>query len=801
MYFIYGKYYPSFNPEQSLNILTDMLPITLGQPLPLDALLACTERFITRLEERSFLPQVDEILRKEIRQLCHPQALRFKLEHELGNDPFSLRRFHLSQPQFESWRPLGVVLHITPANATLLPFLAIIESLLVGNINWLRTSTSEQGVTFTLLQAFIECDETHTLANYIAILPVAINSLPLLMKHVNGVSAWGGDNTLTTIRNQLSPNCRWIPWGHRISFAWITQNTINDKQLDELADEVCRFNQQACSSPQIIFVDTESLPALIKIGHRLAQAMHRRCHHWLFQQPDAKSAADITATNAFNELDRVFTDAQNRCWKGENWRIWLKNTVELEPSPLYRTLLLRPLPRHKLIETLRPWRAYLQTCALIATTNETANLSQLLLTAGVNRITTPASMHSGYNGEPHDGVFALNQLVRRVSVTLDAKNLSGLATLNLPPQAPSLLIEQPIMDKSLFTENAIQPSAKLFFRSGGSCGTPKLSGFTYRDYHLQMQAAADGMYAAGLDPVNDKVLNLMYSGNLYGGLLSFFTILDKADVIHLPMGGPKNTNYDEIVKMIESQQVNTLLGMPSTLSLLFQQQESRLRRYGGIRKLLTGGESMSHAQREFLHSFNIEIIRSALYGSIDAGTLGHSCKASRDGVFHLMADIQWLEIVEIQNDTPVKFGEIGRLIFTSRNREGHRVIRYDIGDLGRWVKGPCACGALTPRFELLGRHDNLTRIGTAFIPMQQLALLAETPVQFILDHNPHSRSERIRILTDGDATEVKKRVKNYPLLLMILDAALLEIEVISRPLIEFERHPHSGKTPLVIDKR
>ena len=56
-------------------------------------------------------------------------------------------------------------------------------------------------------------------------------------------------------------------------------------------------------------------------------------------------------------------------------------------------------------------------------------------------------------------------------------------------------------------------------------------------------------------------------------------------------------------------------------------------------------------------------------------------------------------------------------------------------------------------------------------------------------------------MTDGDATEVKNRVKSYPLLLMILDAALLEIEVISRPLIEFERHPHSGKTPLVIDKR
>ncbi|WP_272533888.1 acyl-CoA reductase [Providencia sp. PROV212] len=801
MFLIYGKHYPDFNPNQSLSLLTEMLPSTLGQPLPLEALLTCAERFITRLKDPNFLPKIDEVLRNEIKQFCHPTALRFKLEHELGRSPFSLRRPHLSQPHFESWRPLGVVLHITPANATSLPFLAIIESLLVGNINWLRTSSRQQGITFELLHAFLACDETHVLKNYVAILPVAIENLPQLIKQVDGVSAWGADKTLTSIKEQLSPNCRWLPWGHKISFSWLIPNGITDKNLDQLADEVCRFNQLSCSSPQSIFVDTESLPTLIDVGNNLAQAMHRRCHYWPFQQPDITSAADITTANAFNELDNVFADAQNLCWSGDNWRIWLKNTIEFEPSPLYRTLLLRPLPRHKLIETLRPWRTYLQTCALISTTNDTANLSQQLLAAGVNRITTPGCIHSGYNGEPHDGVFALNRLTRRVSVTLDENSLSGLATLDLPLEEPNLLTEQPIMDKLSFTENTIQPSAKLFFRSGGSTGTPKLSGFTYRDYHLQMQAAADGIFAAGLDPANDNVLNLLYSGNLYGSLLSFFTILDKANVTHLPMGGPKNDDYGEIAEMIVSQQVNTLIGMPSTLSQLFTQQAVPLRRYGGIRKILTGGEPISPAQRDFWHSFGIQTIRSALYGSTDAGTLGHACKASKDGIFHLMADIQWLEIVEITSDIPVKSGEVGRLLFTSRNRDGHRVTRYDIGDLGRWVKGACPCGALTPRFELLDRHDNLTRIGSAFIPMQQLARLADVPIQFILDHNPLSQLDRMRVFADGDTIEVQNRLKSDPVLLMILDAALLEFEVIRCPSTTFECNPQSGKTLLVIDKR
>ncbi|ECF9217988.1 AMP-binding protein [Salmonella enterica] len=410
-------------------------------------------------------------------------------------------------------------------------------------------------------------------------------------------------------------------------------------------------------------------------------------------------------------------------------------------------------------------------------------------------------MHSGYSGEPHDGLFALSRLARRVTVTLDADALPGLSTLDLPPRAPSLPVDQPIMDKFAFIENAIQPSAKLFFRSGGSSGVPKLAGFTYRDYHRQMQAAADGMFAAGLDPVKDKVLNLMYAGSLYGGLLSFFTVLDKAGVMHLPMGGPHDDNYEEIAKTIVSQQVNTLIGMPSTLSQLFRQQETLLRSYGGIRKLLTSGEHIGADQRKFFHSFGVEIIRSALYGSVDAGPLGHACNASPEGVFHLMADIQWLEIVDIECDKPVKSGEIGRLLFTSRARAGHNVVRYDIGDLGRWVEGRCACGALTPRFELLGRHGNLIRIGTMFIPTQELTQLAEVPVQLILDHNPSSGMERIRILAQGDAIEVQRRVSSNPELLMGLDAGLLEIQVTSCPFIEFERHPQSGKTPLVIDKR
>ncbi len=801
MYLIHGECHPQMTAEQALALLNKSVPTTLSKPLPTEILLACAERFVARLADPTFLPEIAGSVREEVRRFCQPETLRNKLEHELGESPFSLRRRDFRKPRFESWRPLGVVVHITPANAELLPFMATLESLLAGNINWLRTSARDNGLTRPLLQAFLRCDETGMLINRVAILPVATNELPLLLKQADGVSAWGGDAALDAIREQLPGGCRWIPWGHKISFAWLVPDAITDAALGVLADEICQFNQQACSSPQVVFVDTCNMRTMKETGERLATAMQRRHDHWPALKPDEKSAADITSMAAFLELDSVFTGTQSQQWAGNGWRILLQNSVELEPSPLYRTVLLRPLPRHELVQTLLPWRHYLQTCGLLACERDISALSQLLLAAGVNRVTPLGGMHQSYDGEPHDGVFALTQLTRRVSVTLDEATLPRQATLDLNPGAPQLPANQPIMDKSAFNKAAMQASAQLYFRSGGSSGVPKLSGFTYRDYHRQMQAAAHGMFAAGLDPAHDKVLNLMYAGNLYGGLLSFFTVLDKLGVTHLPMGGPHDEDYAGIAQTIVDQQVDTLIGMPSTLYQLFCREEKRLRAYGGVRKLLLGGEHMGAVQREFIQGFGIGTIRSALYGSVDAGPLGHACTATPDGVFHLMADIQWLEIVDRESDKPVAVGEVGRLLFTSRAREGQKVVRYEIGDLGRWIEGECPCGAVTPRFELLGRHGSLVRIGTMFIQPQRLAALAGVPVQLILDHNAASGLERIRVLAEGDPGETLGRISSDPELAMALASSLLELNVEPRDYREFERHPQSGKTPLVIDKR
>lgn len=802
MYLINGQLHSTLSLEQALSSLTSQLPFALEHCCDIETVLTTAECFVQKLTagELNFGSEIDSASCAEIAAFCAPEMLRTKLKRELGEFPFSLRRIDYRSPHFEAWRPLGLIVHITPANAPLLPFFAIVESLLLGNINWLRPSSGDAGISVRLLNAFINCDPSGQLADFIAVIPARRSELKQLMTHADGVSAWGSDSALDAIRKGLPAGCRWIDWGHKISFAYLVPGAFNRSDLEAIADEVCRFDQQACTSPQIVFVDSDNESILQGVGEQLAEAITRRSARWPALMPGEQEAAEITTHLAFCKLDQVFAAVPTQIWTGAGWRIIWKHKMAIEPSPLFRSVLLRPLPRARLVETLRPWRTHLQSCGLVADATDFPGLSHTLNAAGVCRVLPIQSIHEGYSGEPHDGVYALSRLGRRVSVTLPSGMRQHQATLDLPPVAPASIVNQPIMDKAAFLNGSMREWAQLFFRSGGSSGVPKLSGFSYGDYHRQMQIAADGLFSAGIEPSTDRVLNLLYGGNMYGGLLSFFTVLDKLGVTQYPMGGPNGSNYSEIADTIVSQKVNTLIGIAGTIYQLFVREAEILRAYGGIRKLMLGGESLGASQREFIASFGVTVIRSAIYGSVDAGPLGHACHASPDGVFHLMTDIQWLEIVDIKKDQPVALGETGRLLFTSLVREGHKIIRYEIGDLGRWVEGECACGIYSPRFELQGRHGALIRIGTIFIQPQRLADLAEVPIQIILEYGS-SGCECIRLLADGDVDLVFTKVTEDSAVKYGLHLETLELTVCHHPATEFERHTHSGKAPLVIDRR
>lgn len=800
MYLINGQLTAELTLDAALERLKLQLPALLQAPPRNEEVLDCAEAFVHWLHSADPNPLLDEEQRQALIAFCARQPLSLKLERELGDDPRSLRRIDYCNGPFESWQPLGLVVHVTPGNSVLLGFCAVLEGLLAGNVNWLRPSSRDGDLSARLLAAFLDCDPSGRLRGYVAVLPVATQETGRLFALAQGVSAWGGETALKALREQIPSGCRWIDWGHRISFAYITPSAASAQALDALVDEVCRLDQQACSSPQWLLVDSDDPVHMQTVGSALAAAFERRTGRWPALETTAAEACEITTRTALARLDYSFAGETGQVWTGNGWRILWEHHRNLQPSPLFRTVLLRPAPEAVLAETLLPWRNVLQSCALVCEPERAPGLARRLVSAGVSRVSSTAEIQQGYDGEPHDGVYGLQRLSRRVSVGLDADAASHRVTLDAPAPALSLPASTPIMDKAAFLALPPAPQAQLFFRSGGSSGAPVLSPYSYRDFDRHMRAAADGLRAAGLDPSQDRVMNLFYGGSLYGGFSSFSKILEQMNVVHYPMSAPADDNFDEIAQLIVAHRINTLVGMPSTLQRLFCSQRVTLQGYAGVQKIMFGGEHLGQDSRRLFQECGVTCIRSAIYGTVDAGPLGHACVAGDDGVFHLMESIQHLEIVHAEQDTPVGPGETGRLLFSSRIRQARPLQRYEVGDLGRWLSGACSCGLESPRFELRERHGRLIRIATEFINTGELAERAQAAVQIVLDHED-SGCERLLIRTDGDAETVRRNMLEIAPLRTSVNAAMLVLDVRHCPVECFERNKHSGKVPLVIDRR
>ncbi|MEU6283241.1 acyl-CoA reductase [Streptomyces sp. NPDC047028] len=751
------------------------------------------------------------------------EALERKLRRELG----SLRPERLTRPDaretvYEAWAPVGLLVHIAPGNAAAVAPLSVVEGLLAGNLNVLKTSRNDSALAAELLAALGAADPAGLIAERIVVLgfPSARREwLQALCGAADAIAVWGGEDAVTAVTELAPPGCRVVEWGHRISFAYLTREAAaDDRVLDALAEDVCRFEQQACSSPQVVYLDTDDAGAdgeLLTLAARFAERLAKVSGAHPAPVPGTAEQAEITTVEQLARLEQHLGLTRVFAADDGSWRVLADTRPALDASPLHRSVRVKPLPRHAVTATLRPMRRYLQTAAVGGGQADVAELSRALFAAGVTRVTPVGSMLDGYEGEPHDGVYALQRYSRRVTVRAAEPGFRTVACLDdligvpaLPPAPVAPLLGKEGVQRALATLEARH--AHLYFRSGGSSGAPALSVFSCDDYDNQMRAAADGLLTAGFDPARDRAANLFYCGGMYGSFISFFSILERLNATQVPMAaGP---DHAVVAEALVTHAVDTVFGMPSYLWQLFHAEGDRLRGYGGIRKVFYGGEHFTGEQRRVLvEEFGVEVIRSAAYGSTDLGPLGYQCTEAAGSVHHVLTDLHTLEILDPHEDRPVPHGEPGRLVFTSRARAGQRLERYEIGDLGRAVAGPCGCGSHVPRIELLGRYGDVVRVGTYFVNYRSVVRAAEErlgyhgEVQVLVA--PGAGRERLTVRLDegyagGDLRAARDVIAGEVAELAAAEAeGLLEFAVEAVPREGFARTATSGKLRTVVDFR
>lgn len=246
------------------------------------------------------------------------------------------------------------------------------------------------------------------------------------------------------------------------------------------------------------------------------------------------------------------------------------------------------------------------------------------------------------------------------------------------------------------------------FQSGGTTGVPKTTLFSHAELEQLNLPNARGFYALGLSET-DRVANLFAVGGLYMTFVHINRMLQQYGCMNFPFSN--HTPVDFIHTVVKLFSVNTMTGIASVVMNCLRGMSEIGAEGIKIEKIFYGGEHLYEAdKKEITERFGTKLIAAPGYGTVDTWYLGYQCLQCPTGVFHAHDDQVYLEIVN--EDTNEHCGnEPGMLYATAFLRRLTPIIRYRVGDRARWLAEPCPCGRTTPLFKLLGRGDDVLRVG------------------------------------------------------------------------------------------
>lgn len=683
--------------------------------------------------------------------------LEGKIAAELGRLDAQDVWHRRGQAGFQRALPRGVTLHVASGNVSTTGVLSLIEGLLTRNVNLLKVASNAPLLPLLFADSLALIDGFAELATSIAVMSWSGEQTPhheLLAREADAVVVWGGDEVVAAYRAHIGPSTRLVTYGPRVSAAFVGAYAVGPASLSEtvaaIARDVCLWDQSACSSPQCLYLEAKG-DALDTFLAALAAAMEAEGARLPMGGLGLQERAEITKERELAVIDELMGQARLIVPPHPGWTLVVDHDPAFRLSPLFRTLYIKPVADlHDVVPHLAPYRAYLQTAGLAIEASRLPAFAEALFGVGLLRITRLGEMSGGFPGEPHDGQHGLTELVRWVSLdvpgaaqaadgrvfmdTTTAQHQGWAARRRLVedilPAAPyynerlprrlrdeadwravplltkaDLAAHTPPAGMGILTE---APGNGHWLRSGGSSGDPTLSIFTFADYEADMARAARGAMAAGLRP-GDRVANLFFAGDLYGSFLSLNRVLELVGCNSFPY--TNHAPIESVLHGLKTFEIDVVIGLSSWVQhVLHAAVAAGLTR--GPRAVFYAGEPFHEREREFLREKlggSIQTIASIGYGAVDAGPMGYQCSACVGDEHHLHDDHVYLEILDPATGLPVATGAIGEVIVTSLNRRLMPLLRYGIGDLARWLPGPCPCGDPAPRLALCGRLGDRVR--------------------------------------------------------------------------------------------
>ncbi len=649
--------------------------------------------------------------------------------------------------------PRGVALHIGAGNV----FLGIIDSLILGmltkNANIVKISSTGSNFANIFMQALLSCDKKGTLAKSVAVINWKggqSNLEETILKFTNTVFVWGGAQAVLSYRRIAPIGVNVMGFGPKTSMAIVYENSWKNEGYkgiaEKVAKDVCSWDQSACSSMHTLYFVCPDKAQHKRIIEGFSREAETAFSAYQKKMPQGSLSEDekveITKARQMAKVDKAFNNADIKSsFPKTDWTVIYEKSSEYKISPLNRVMYFKIVSSlDDIKKSVKKYSGYIQTIGVGGHLCDRKEVVDAFHDIGIARVVKLGSMLEGVTGSPHDGIYPMMSLINWIGIEGKPSQLERISELIRFVKKESPFYKKhfknigeirtledfralPFLEKNHIYDNTPPDSSAMmtskvqrgvYFASGGSTGSPKYIFYDSREYDHTVKSLAYTMEAGGLNG-DDVIANLFIAGNLWSSWISVEKAIAYTKAISVPVGS--SLPIENIVKYLQDFKVTAVIGLPSFLVKLAEYANENKSRFKlNIKKIFYGGEYVGDEMIKFFQKIfpGVEV-KSAGFATADAGVIGFQCQSCSKGLHHIFDNSQYMEFVDPETLKPVKPGEIGELVITSLTKRHMPIIRFRLGDLGRWILKPCACGRREPLFEVLGRSDDRIHVGGAHL--------------------------------------------------------------------------------------
>jgi hypothetical protein len=314
--------------------------------------------------------------------------------------------------------PLGVVGHWPAGNIEIQPVLSLTCALLGGNSCLVRVPSRLVETTRQIMDRLPQADPIGTLTDRIFIASFDHSRLDLhqaMAQSVDGALIWGRLEAVSQVRSLPFPHwARIAVFGPRFSVAAMDAGTWGNRNqrsawCRRIARDVWQFDQQACSSPQTLFLERGGACDPAEFTEDLRKAFEEENRQHPRQEIEPALASAICAARA----SWLLRDVENRAFfpSTPDWTVLLGAGSDMPDPTQGRTLTV--LAVDDLLDVISRFDGTLQTLGLgISDPQREEVLARAAGLRGVDRIVKLGRMH--VFGSPWDGTELIRPMVRLV---------------------------------------------------------------------------------------------------------------------------------------------------------------------------------------------------------------------------------------------------------------------------------------------------------------------------------------------------------------------------------------------------